>query len=95
MTYKTNNIKYWNSKVQKSQYLPKLLAPLTKSETSISSTAEFIFKVKDLKVDNEHNMVSFYVSNLFANVPLEFAIKLILKKVYNEKLIKTKLKKTN
>ena len=95
MTNKTNNIKYWNSKVQKSQYLPKLLAPLTKSENSISSTAEFIFKVKDLKVDNEHNMVSFYVSNLFANVPLEFAIKLILKKVYNEKLIKTKLKKTN
>ena len=76
-----------------SQYLAKLLAPLTKSEYSISSTAEFISKMKDLKVDNEHDMVSFDVSNLFTNVPLEFTIELILKKVYNKKLIKTKLKK--
>ena len=76
-----------------SQYLAKLLAPLTKSEYSISSTAEFISKIKDLKVDNEHDMVSFDVSNLFTNVPLEFTIELILKKVYNKKLIKTKLKR--
>ena len=38
-------------------------------------------------------MVSFDVSNLFTNVPLDFTIDLILKKVYREKKIKTKLKK--
>ena len=38
-------------------------------------------------------MVSFDVSNLFTNVPLEFTIDLILKKVYNKKMVKTKLKR--
>ena len=38
-------------------------------------------------------MVSFDVSNLFTNVPLDFTINLILEKVYKKKLIKTKLKK--
>ena len=34
-----------------------------------------------------------YVSNLFTNVPLDFTNDLILKKVFREKKIKTKLKK--
>ena len=38
-------------------------------------------------------MISFDVSNLFTNVPLELTIDLILKKVYGKKMIKTKLKK--
>ena len=44
-------------------------------------------------MENEYEMVSFDVSNLFTNVPLEYTIELILKKVYNKKLIKTKLKR--
>ena len=38
-------------------------------------------------------MISFDVSNVFTNVPLELTIDLILKKVYRKKMIKTKLKK--
>ena len=76
-----------------SKYLAKLLAPLTKSEYSITSTAEFISRIRDLKVDKDHDMVSFDVSNLFTNVPLDFTIDLVLKKVYNKKMVKTKLKK--
>ena len=38
-------------------------------------------------------MISFDVSNLFTNVPLELTIDLILKKVYQKKMIQTKLKK--
>ena len=76
-----------------SKYLAKLLAPLTKSNYSISSTTEFIEKIKNLKVDNNHEMISFDVSNLFTNVPLDFTIDLVLKKVYNKKMIKTKLKR--
>ena len=38
-------------------------------------------------------MISFDVSNLFTNVPLELTIDLILKKVYQKKMIKTKLRK--
>ena len=38
-------------------------------------------------------MVSFDVSNLFTNVPLDFTIDLILRKVYQKKVVKTKLKR--
>ena len=76
-----------------SKYLAKLLAPLTKSNYSISSTTEFIEKIRNLKVDNNHEMISFDVSNLFTNVPLDFTIDLVLKKVYNKKMIRTKLKR--
>ena len=36
-------------------------------------------------------MVSFDVTSLYTNVPLDYTIKLILRKVYEDKLIKTKL----
>ena len=76
-----------------SKYLAKLLAPLTKSKYTILNSKEFVAFTKDLKIDNDHEMVSFDVSNLFTNVPLEFTIDLILKKVYNKKMVKTKLKR--
>ena len=38
-------------------------------------------------------MVSFDVSSLFTNVPLEYTINIILEKVYKDKKVSTKLKK--
>ena len=76
-----------------SKHLAKLLAPLTKSKYTIESTKDFIAYSKKLKVGKKYEMVSFDVSNLFTNVPLDFTIDLILKKVYTKKMIKTKLKK--
>ena len=76
-----------------SKYLAKLLAPLTKSKYSINSTKEFIMHTKNLKIEENQEMVSFDVSNLFTNVPLDFTIDLVLKKVYGEKMIQTKLKR--
>ena len=76
-----------------SKYLAKLLAPLTKSKFTINSTKDFITFTKSLKIGKNQEMVSFDVSNLFTNVPLDFTINLILEKVYKKKLIKTKLKK--
>ena len=60
---------------------------------SIFRTKDFIAYTKKLKVGKNHEMVSFDVSNLFTNVPLDFTINLILKKVYDKKVIKTKLKR--
>ena len=76
-----------------SKHLAKLLAPLTKSKYTIESTRDFIAYTKKLKIGKDHEMVSFDVSNLFTNVPLDFTIDLILKKVYGKKMVKTKLKK--
>ena len=61
-----------------SKYLAKLLAPLTKSNYSINSAKEFIAYTKNLKVRENQEMVSFDVSNLFTNVPLDFTIDLVL-----------------
>ena len=52
---------------------------------------EFISSIKNPTVDENHDMVSFDVSNLFTNVLLDFTI--VLKKVYSKKMVKTKLKK--
>ena len=76
-----------------SKYLAKLLAPLTKSQYTIDSTKDFINFTKTLQIEDDYDMVSFDVSNLFTNVPLDFTINLILEKVYKKKLVKTKLKK--
>ena len=59
----------------------------------INSTKEFIMHTKNLKIEENQEMVSFDVSNLFTNVPLDFTIDLVLKKVYGKKMIKTKLKR--
>lgn len=76
-----------------SKYLAKLLTPLTKSKYTVDSTKDFISHTRQMKIGKEFEMVSFDVSNLFTNVPLDFTIKLILDKIYKKKIIKTKLKR--
>ena len=76
-----------------SKYLAKLLSPLTKSRYTVDSTKDFIAQIRSTKVEDDFEMVSFDVSNLFTNVPLDYTIKLILDKVYKKKLVKTKLKR--
>ena len=78
---------------QISKHLANLLAPLTKSEQNIESTQDFINKLKGLKIENGYKMVSLDVVSLFTLVPLDFTIDLILKKVYDEQLITTKLER--
>ena len=76
-----------------SKHLAKLLAPLTKSKYTVESTKDFISQTREMKIGKEFEMVSFDVSNLFTNVPLDFTIKLILDKIYKKKIIKTRLKR--
>ena len=78
---------------QVSKYLANLLAPLAKGEYTIESTKDFISKLKDKTVTSDYKMVSFDVKSLFTNVPLDFTIKLILQRIYDDKLIDTKIKK--
>ena len=46
-----------------------------------------------MNIADDYEMVSFDLSNLFTNVPLDYTIKLILDKIYKKKLIKTKLRR--
>ena len=76
-----------------SKYLAKLLQPLSVSQYTIGSTNDFIEKIKNEKVPQGYRLVSFDVASLFTNVPLDYTINVILRKIYREKLIKTKLKR--
>ena len=76
-----------------SKYLASLLQPIAKSNFTIGSTKDFIHKINQEKIKEDSEMISFDVVSLFTSVPLDFTIELILKKVYDEGLIATKLKR--
>ena len=42
---------------------------------------------------SDHKLISFDVKSLFTNVPLHFSIDLILKRIYEDNEIQTKIKK--
>ena len=54
-----------------SKYLAKLLTPLRESQYSIKSAKDFMSKIKNEKVPNGYQMVSFDMKSLFTNVPLD------------------------
>ena len=76
-----------------SKYLAQLLAPLGNSRYTVPSTEEFINRVREMRPQSNRIMISFDVVSLFTNVPLEKTIDIILKKIYRDKLIKTKIKR--
>ena len=75
------------------KYLAKLLSPLSKSEYTIESTNEFIDKIKNLTIPQDFKLVSFDVKSLFTNVPLNFTIDVILKRIYTNNEIETRIPK--
>ena len=75
------------------RYLCKLLSPLAKSKYTVESTREFVTKVKKMKIPEGYKMISFDVVSLFTNVPLKHTIDIILRKIYKEKVITTKIKR--
>ena len=75
------------------KYLAYLLAPLSKSKFTINNTKEFIKYIQKQKVPDEYKMVSFNVTSLFTNVPLEETIEIILKGIYDNKKITTDIPK--
>ena len=62
------------------------------SKYTVSSTEEFITKLRGITPPDGYEMISFDVVSLFTNVPLEKTIDIIINKVYKEKRIKTKIK---
>ena len=57
--------------------------PLSISEYTVSNTKDFIQNVQTIQVPTEYHMVSFDVKPLFMDVPLEYNIDLILKRIYD------------
>ena len=55
---------------QLAKNLAKLLSPLANSEYTVTRTKDFIEKIKNVKVPDGHQLISFDVKSLFTNVPL-------------------------
>ena len=69
------------------------MSPLANSEYTVTSTKDFIEKIKNLKVPDGHQLISFDVKSLFTNVPLEKTIDIILKRIYGNEEINTSISK--
>ena len=76
-----------------SNYLAKLLSPLSQSEYTIKNTKQFIEQIRMKQVPDDYKIVSFDVKSLFTNVPLEKTIEITLKRIYERKEINTPLSK--
>ena len=78
-------------------YLKTLLNPLTVNEFSMKDTfqaVDEIGKFDHTLLDKGYRLVSFDVVSLFTNVPLKRTVNVILDRIYKDKVIETKLKKS-
>ena len=77
------------------QFITKLLNPLTANEYLLKDSFEAADKIKSVYelVNEGYKFVSFDVTSLFTNVPLNKTITIILNRIYEQKLIKTTLTK--
>ena len=78
------------------KFITKLLTPLTQNAYSLKDSFDAAEKIKAIPqnlYDEGYTLVSFDVKSLFTNVPLRKTVNVILDRVYNQKLITTKLKK--
>ena len=62
----------------------KLLAPLGKSDYTISNIEDFINRLKKKRVPRKYKVISFDVKSLFTSVILDETISSILRKIYDE-----------
>ena len=78
---------------QLAKYLAKLLSPLSTSEYTVKSTSDFITHIKGQNIPNNFKLISFDVTSLFTNVPLDFMIDVILKLIYDENEVNNNIPK--
>ena len=69
------------------KYLTKLLSPLCKSQYTVESPKDFISFIKTQKILSNHQLVSFDAVLLFTNVPFDFTIAIIVKRIYKNRAI--------
>ena len=70
-----------------------LFSPLSTSGHTVKGTNEFITHIKGQNIPNNFKLISFDVTSLFTNVPLDFKIDVILKRTYNQNEVNTNIPK--
>ena len=75
------------------KHLAKTLAPLSKSEYTIQNTKDFVSFIKPQKIPSNHQLILFDVVLLFANVPIDVIIDIMIRCIYEFKEIETRITK--
>ena len=70
------------------KFLAKLLLPLTKNDNILKDTFDFVNRLKSITLQSAFT-VSFDVSSLFTNVPLQETIDIIVQRIYDKNEITT------
>ena len=73
------------------KHLAKILSPFSKSEYTVDSTTDFTKCVRKMKIPAQHKVISFDGKDLFTNVPLDYTINLIIKRIYDNHKINTNI----
>ena len=76
------------------RFLSTLLQPLTLNEFSLKDSFDAAQRIKSIPkqlLEKGYKFVSFDVVSLFTNVPLDFTVKIILNRIYNDKLLRTNI----
>ena len=62
-------------------------------DKQVKSTSDFIIHIKGQNIPNNYKLISFDVTSLFTNVPLDFSIDVMLKQIYDENEVNTNIPK--
>jgi hypothetical protein len=78
------------------KFLSRLLNPLTHNEFSLKASFDAVNRIQNIP-DNlftdGYRFISLGVKSLFTNIPLDKTVQIVLKKIYDENIITTTLKK--
>ena len=73
------------------KHLSKLVSPLTHSKFTVKNTKAFIQEFKNMLPPDDYKLISFDVTSLFTNIPLDYTINIILKQIYDQRELETKI----
>ena len=69
---------------QLAKFLDSIIKPYIPQTYMLQSTNQFLDHLNEFKFDSNHKLVSFDVSSLFTNVPLDDTIQIIANTIYSE-----------
>ena len=72
---------------------PLSLRPCTPihAEFTVKNAKAFIQEFENMLSPDDYKLISFYVTSLFTNVPLDYTISMILKRIYDQRELETKM----
>ena len=73
------------------KHLAKVLSPLSHSEFPVKNAKAFLQVFKNMLLPDDYKLISFDVTSLFTSVPLDYTISIILKRIYDQRELGTKI----